>query len=289
MFQNIKLRTQLLISFSILVIFTAAVGFMGVRGIESINYQNRISALANRCLVDAQDVQAASLRFIIYKNRSYMDAASEESGNVITQASEAEALMLSEANKVHTRNLVQAMNNYEALNVEYYELQKKIDETGDLRAGAAQVVLNDVIAIIESARETIREQGRSGRIDQISVDRLSHLQNIRNAVNRYRVAAFKYINARSDEERKELGRVWDSEINKVEILIEEGLSFINNAEIISSLEHAHESIVDYRNYVNQFKELEASQFEVQGMQKAEAAKVMAAAREVRDGGKRVYP
>ena len=280
MFKNTKLRTKLLASFSVLVVFTAVVGFMGVRGINQINYQNRISALVNRCLVDSQDAQAASLRFIIYKDVSYMDTATEEAENVISQATEAENLMLSDTNKIHTQTLINAMKNYEALNVEFHDLQKKIDEAAAVRATAAQDVLNAIVSIIDSVQDGIRG---NGRITQLSVDTLSHLQSIRNAVNRYRIAANKYSQALSDEERESLGKVWDSEIAEVELLIAEGLELFTDSEISSAMKNSRESIAVYKENVELYRSLQASQFEVQSQQKAEAAAVMASAREVRDG------
>ncbi len=283
MFKNTKLRTKLLVSFSLLVVFTAAVGYMGIRGIEQINYQNRISALVNRCLVDSQDAQAASLRYIIYKDKSYVDSAAEEAGNVITQAEEAESLMLSDKNKVHTQSLIKAMTNYKALNNEYYEIEMAISEAGTIRAAAAQEVLADVISAIDYARDRIREQGRRGEITRDSVDRLSHLQNMRNAVNRYRVAAYKYMQALSDAERETLAKVWDAEIAEVETLVEEGLALFSDAGILKTLEHSRKSIDVYRDNVKIFRDLQATQFEVQKNQKAEAGIVMSSAREVRDG------
>ena len=131
MVKQVKIRTKMLGSFSLLVICTIIVGFMGMRGINQINYQNEINALVNRGLVDAQDAQAGSLRYIIYKDNSYIDVASEEAGNVISQAKEAETLMLSDDNRQYTQSLITAMKSYHSHNISYQDIQEKIDTAGE--------------------------------------------------------------------------------------------------------------------------------------------------------------
>ncbi|MDC7231751.1 MAG: methyl-accepting chemotaxis protein [Spirochaetales bacterium] len=283
MARKMKVRTQLIGSFTLLILFTVIVGFMGIRGINQINYQNRISALASRCLIDAQDAQAASLRFIIYKDSSYMDTAKEEADNVISQAQQAENLMLSEENKLHTQELIQSMEAYEQLNQDYYAVQKRIDNAGEVRAAAAGQVLDNVKQIISFAEDNLRKKQISGMVPASDVEGIWTLQEIRNATNRFRINAQKYQLAVTDSEKESFARSWDQEIGEVESLLLKAKSNFSDDRMTDYLDSSLKSIEEYRENVEVFRTLEDQQNRIQAEQRTEAASVMSHAREVRDG------
>ena len=287
MVKQVKIRTKMLGSFSLLVICTIIVGFMGMRGINQINYQNEINALVNRGLVDAQDAQAGSLRYIIYKDSSYIDVASEEAGNVISQAKEAEALMLSDDNKQYTQNLIAAMERYHSYNVNYQDIQEEINAAGANRAAAADAVLENVRNLIAYVASAMDKNSVDGRVPSRDVESLMHLQEIRNATNRFRISAQKFQLVNAEDEKDTYGETWNQEIGMVRQLLVEGKTLFADAVMLGYLDQSLRDIDLYQDNVEVFKELEKSQNELQDLQREEAAQVMASARSVRDGVNRV--
>ncbi len=281
--QQIKVRTKLLASFSLLVIFTIVVGLMGVRGINQINYQNEISELANRILVDSQDVQAASLRFNIYKTQDYMNLAEEETKNVLENARKAEDMMLSEENKKHTKELVLDMNGYHDLIEEYANVQAEIDKAGDIRSAAAGEVVDNVVELIGYAESLIESSARGGVISERYFRNFAHLQEIRNATNRFRITAQKYQLALTEQEKKALANTWEQEIREVETLIQDAKTQFADDRMHTLLDRSLESIKEYRSNVASFKIFENRQIVIQQGQREKSEAVMDSAREIRDG------
>ena len=283
MAQKIKVRTKLMTSFMLLVAFTVLVGFMGMRGISQINYQNEISALANRCLVDAQDAQAGSLRYIIYHDKSYMDSATEEAENVLLQAQTAEDMMLSEENKAHTKELIAAMKAYEELNQEYLATQTMIDQIAAERVVAGNDVLDRVKELIKIEEEIVYDNEKSSMVPSLYVKRLTQLQEIRNATNRFMMNAYKYRVSNDSSEKVKLAEAWDMEIAAVQGLIELSLEEFQDERMLTSLRDSLKSVNLYQDNVMKYREMEVTLAEVQTQQREEAATVMTNAREVRDG------
>ena len=287
MVKQVKIRTKMLGSFSLLVICTIIVGFMGMRGIKQINYQNEINALVNRCLVDAQDAQAASLRYIIYKEDSYIDVASEEAENVITQAGAAEELMLSEENKQFTQALVAAMKKYHSHNLSYREIQQEIYTSSAERSAAAEDVLEDIKNLIAYVSSAMDNNSVNGQVSYRDVENLMHLQEIRNATNRFRISSQKFQLFKTADEKEFYGEAWNQGIDSVRNLLVEGKTLFTDATVQRSLDQSLRNIDIYKEHVEEFKNLENSQNELQDLQRDEAAQVMASARSVRDGVNRV--
>ena len=159
-----------------------------------------------------------SLRYIIYQNEQYMDQVLEETDLVLSNAHTAEDMMLSEENKVYTRELVNDMNDYYDLIEEFAAIQNQINLTGDRRAEAAQQVLYNVISMVGAVRAEIEQSVVNGRVENTRVERLEAFQSVRDATNRFRITAQKYQLALTEEEKSSLGDLWESQIKEVESL-----------------------------------------------------------------------
>ena len=260
---------------------------MGIRGINQINYQNEINALANRCLVDAQDVQAGSLRYIIYKDDSYIDVASEEAENVITQAGAAEELMLSEENKQYTQALIAAMKSYHSHNLSYRDIQEEIYTSSAERSAAADDVLEKIKNLIANVSSEMNKKSVNGLVSQRNVNSLMHLQEIRNATNRFRISSQKFQLAKTADEKASYGEAWNLGIDNGAEPSVEGKALFTDAAILGYFDQSLRDIDIYKEHVEAYKKLENAQNELLDLQREEAALVMASARSVRDGVNRV--
>lgn len=155
--KKLKISTKLLTGFLLLIGFSIINGVMGSREIQEINCQNKISQLANRCLVDFQDTQLAVERFINSQDESYMETVEEETAHVMSQAQAAEDLMLNEENKINTKALIHSMTVYRELSRQLFENQK--DEP---------LSQNRILAQLENESRTIMANARNIR-DNVDV------------------------------------------------------------------------------------------------------------------------
>ncbi len=93
-----KIRAKLLSGIFIIVLLMVAVGVVGWYGVEqtkgqidSITHQLDIAKDVNRALVDTADVQAHSLRMVIYKDKNFLNKTEEEVAKVLAAAKAAQA------------------------------------------------------------------------------------------------------------------------------------------------------------------------------------------------------
>ncbi len=113
---DLKIGTRLYVSFAMLLALLIAVGYLGWNGmtkattaIHDISHQLEIAKKANTILVDAQDAQAGSLRFIIYHDDQFFNIVRDESEKVLALADEAKVMMKSEENKAHADEVITAI------------------------------------------------------------------------------------------------------------------------------------------------------------------------------------
>lgn len=104
MLKAMTIRTKLYLGFFsvlALMVVVALIGYSGigkaVGAIGDIVYQLEIAKKANTILVDAQDAQAHSLRYIIYKEERYAARAGEAGKGFAVVANEIKALALQTA------------------------------------------------------------------------------------------------------------------------------------------------------------------------------------------------
>ena len=211
MARRIKVGTQLMAGFLLLVIFTVTVGIAGINGIDKINYENEIYALVSGSLVDAESALAGTLRYIVYKDDMYMAQSQENTQNVLNQARQAEDLILSDRIKINTQDLIKSMLEYDSLNNDFYKLQKEIDSIASIRAVASASILSDMENLISSSRGNLNDGLAANKVSQDLVNRLFLLLDIRNAVKSFSIEGYKYRISTSAETKKEIGKTWDAE------------------------------------------------------------------------------
>ena len=97
--KKLSVKFQMLFSFfNSDSIYHGLWGFPGKRGIESINEQNRIRSFISSSLVNVQDAQAASLRYVIYGSEIYMEELNDHCDKALVNVQNAMALSRSEKN-----------------------------------------------------------------------------------------------------------------------------------------------------------------------------------------------
>ena len=274
MARQIKVRTKLIVSFLLLVAFTGMVGYTGMNGIDKILYQQKISDLVNSSFGNAQNAQAASLRYVIYHDREYSERVIEKSKAVIKQAQEAEELMLSQKNKDSIEKLIAATDSYISMNRKIVEIQTEINAAASIRTETADGVLENTKAMIASGIDQIEKSQRGGLVSVSQVDRLLQLQEIRNSTNRFWRDAQAYQAANNDAEKESIYTRWIEEIEYNENMLIEARTMFSDSRTLSLLDHSLESISAYKENVGIYRELEQSMSQTMAITKENAGTVM---------------
>jgi methyl-accepting chemotaxis protein len=278
--RSLTLRSKLLTSFLIVIVLAALVGLTGIRSINSINDQNRIGELVNTALTDAQDVQAASLRYVIYGDDLYYDTMEQETKNVYMNTEEAKALMKKEENRLNGDKLLETMEKYQNSNKSYYELaQEKLRMDKERIIGAAKTEAG-IIALFE---EEIKPHITTNGMNTAYYRNVEIAQELRNSYNQVLIWAQRYKWAVTAEEQDSFAQEWISEIEESQRLLLLCEEAFTDPTIKEQMQTLYETLEDYSTLVSNFRTINLQQREEQTRMKGFAEDTMAAGRLMRDG------
>lgn len=272
---DIKIGKKMYSGFGITVLLTIAVGIISYTGISRIIHQMEISEIVNRIIVDAGDAQAASLRYIIYEDKSYYEVANTEAENIRQQVNEVKTLLLSETNQQSANHILEAINEYDKANDEYYKLNQEKTAFKVNSDKAALEATSQIIDVINDATNySLNHRG-----DYSAVERMLMVQNARNMINRARIAANKYTSNPSDMLEKELRQ----EIQDIIDLLTEAEKQMASDKTRASINEAILYVEAYNEEFNKFKMIVEKQMNLQISQRESAASLLSEARELRQG------
>ena len=290
MFNNIKLSTKLYSGFTVVLILMALVAFLGNSGIrktvaamDDMIYQLEIAKKANTILVDAQDAQAHSLRYVIYKDDKYARSQVQEAENVIGHAEEAGKLMRSAENKEKASRLIANMQAYDSNCKNYVKIQQEKFKAGRIRAAAAGDVLSNVIEVIDAAQNFSLGTEKEGMVDKAAVERAFFTQKCRDSVNRFRITAQKYQLAVTDQQQDKFAQTWIGQIDETRDILKNAHVMMVSENTKSAISKALGALDSYEQQVTAFRKYNLAQRKEQSQQKENSDKVMAEARSVREG------
>lgn len=285
-----KIRAKLLSGIFIIVLLMVAVGVVGWYGVEqtkgqidSITHQLDIAKDVNRALVDTADVQAHSLRMVIYKDKNFLNKTEEEVAKVLAAAKAAQAKMKSQENKDSAGAIQTSILNYDAANQKWWQIQESKISGGNARVMAANEVLAAIKVMINHELDYIRESAENGQVSLDLVDKLNSAQSVRNSFNRVRIHAQKYQIAVTEEQQNSIAKQWIAEINACRSQVTALLDLFKAPAVIDALHEIKRNLDAYEKEVMAFREFNLAQREAQSHQREASVAALAAGREVRDG------
>ena len=273
-FNQIKTSTKLLISFSIIILVTVALGISGVLGISKISYYNGIMNLSNECLIGSNHAQAGSLRYIIYQNNSYHELSKTEAEKVIDLAHEISDMVQDEEYKRTASEVASAMQEYDRLNSESYNIQIKKIESSVIRSKAADIILKDVNYVIAYVREGIIKKSDYEAVPVDVVSNLIKLQNIRSETGNFWIVAQKYQLAKSIEDKSKYEQHWLDEISLLRNMIIDFKSELSDPRVREYLDDGLASINAYEQSVEEFIKLDQQLSETMKYQRESSAVIL---------------
>jgi methyl-accepting chemotaxis protein len=211
-----KVRTKLSLSYLLLIIFSVLISFSAIIGISIIREKNLIQYGINTALNNVQNIQANSLRYIIYGNPVYIDQIRTEEATAIQSIEEAITMIDSEEMIRNAEDMIDAAKAYAESNYLYFEKDLELSEISSERAASAAVILNNTEKLM-----TLEESKISNRDDAYIIK----LKDAHIAVYKFHKSA--YLNLlNSDRSIKDSYKEdWLTGVDKSRRLFEE-LTFI---------------------------------------------------------------
>ncbi|HNU31867.1 MAG TPA: methyl-accepting chemotaxis protein, partial [Sedimentisphaerales bacterium] len=295
MFKNMKLATKIILGFGLVLTFLLVVGVTGylslngtVGQMKAISGQLEIAKKVNDALASSQDAQAGSLRFMIYRDDSYLEGSQQANNSAIQAMEEAKGLMKSEENRHKAEAVAAGAKAYIAANAEYAKLAQDKAAAGKVRAETSNSVRDNIKKLIARRQQFMVERSRDsdkGKVtDYDAVEKTLLAQESRNAFNRARVSAQKYLLAITQEEQDDVAKEWVDEIQATQKALEQCRDNMTDADSKEYAGHALQALTTYLAQVDVFRKINQDQRDVQLQKlKPAAESLMAEAKSVRDG------
>ncbi len=275
-----------------LLVVVAVTGYSSTNtatsNIDSIVGQLEIAEEINTVLTDAQDAQAAALRYMIYDDEQYYQEIEGETANAREHAQAAKELMLSQENRANADEVIDQLDLYLAANQAWREQQLQKRNGGRLRAQSAGVVLDKIKQLIDAQQELIARRTQSSGDERMTdaavVERTLQVQEARNAFNRVQIAAQQYQLAVTPQAQDETARVWLDEIAATRKVLTDCQAVMQDPTALKCLDQCLAALVEYSDQVQTYREINIAQRDIQlNKQKPAADALMAQSRAVRDG------
>ncbi len=129
-FESYRIGKKLSIGFGVLLVLIVVIGVISLVSMNNITYQLEIAKNANRALTDAQDTQAASLRYILYNDVKYNDIIVQEQEKVLSTLANTKSMMGSAENKQKAASASEAMSKYKAANGKAFKILTQKGKAG---------------------------------------------------------------------------------------------------------------------------------------------------------------
>lgn len=290
-----KLSAKIGLGFSFCVVLLIAVGCTGVwalthllRDQVTILEELEIAKKANDILLDAEGAQSAALRYIVYKDKKYLDEIKHHYDNALSDVDLAKALMKSEENKAMADQVAASMGLYMDANVEYSKLNKEVEEVGAVRAAAAAELVKEMKNLINvqklSLEKYMDEVAEGKAVSREAVEKVFLAQQMLHSFNEARVLAQKYQLAVNPEDQDAVAKTWIEQLSITEGFIKQGKQQMKDGDSQKALAAIDRARERYLEQVEKFRSINQAKRDVQrNKQKPAAENVVAKAATVSDG------
>ena len=150
MFKNMKLALKIGGGFFIVLILTAAVGFIGWNGMNGVVDRVVKGDDVNRLVKDMLETRQAEKNFILREDQEYAGQVATSIATIKKQATETKAKFEDPANQKQMDDILAAIGNYEKAFDNYIDLFTQAEESEAVMVNAARDV--------ESKSDEIREE-----------------------------------------------------------------------------------------------------------------------------------
>jgi len=140
-FKNLKLGTKIGGGFGLVILLTAAIGFIGWTGLNGVVDRVDKGDDANRLVKGILETRQQEKNFIIRKDVQYVAKVKESVGEIYSQAEETKGKFNDKLNKDQMDEVVKNVKAYEEAFMQYAEFENQKNEAmGHMRQAAGEVM-----------------------------------------------------------------------------------------------------------------------------------------------------
>jgi len=212
---RVRVRTKLVLSFSILLILLGLTGYSGIKGTDSINNQNRIRDKITDVLMTVQDIQACSLRYGLYDDDQYVVAINTKADTVKSELQDVRKLMKSDKNRTAADAMIRSLQDYVDSNNEHYRLNLKNRDLSRELTDYSLTIKEDLKLFIDREETRFSRMEESRQRNRQTVQSLLELKEVVTDIHSIEISANLYKMSNGQKERSENQARWLSVVDAV--------------------------------------------------------------------------
>ena len=231
-----KIKTKLFLGFGIILVLLIAMGVGGLYGLtelsNGINSVDRYMKMTGEIATGRNGVgnmEAASLRMMVYNNNEYYDKATNRRDQAILGFKNAQNLMKNQSNRDESVDVQKRVNSYYESIDGWWKLRLERDVLTKQLDKDAEDIVQLLTGLIDSGRSNAEERAKENN-GNISLDRFNRntiYVGARNSLYRALIAQGRVRKAILKDQIIEAAKVWEGEINT-------GVERLQNAYEIAS-------------------------------------------------------
>jgi methyl-accepting chemotaxis protein len=276
--KDLSLKTKMYGGYVSVLILTLSVGLIAYQGISRIVYQNNIAEKVNHVIVESEDMQANTLRYVIYSQDDYFNKALDLGKSIEVANQELKKLLLSDENRKTSDDMAVSLDEYVNINIQYKELHLKRDKTIENRVSSAKVVVEKTEVLLDDLKkESLAHQSNYGLVEQIL-----KLQQIYQSFSAVMIDANKYQMAPSEG----LERAITQNLKDVGAGLRDMQNTFDNSRLQSEVSEVIKAVNEYETQFMGYKTISQEQNRLMGIQRTSAMEFIQNAKLLVDGVQR---
>ncbi len=214
---NLKIRTKLLFSFSVILILSVIIGIVSITSITRINNFLKLNTVANSVVEFANSAQAANLRFVYYRDKKYGEDARGEQQKILKILEEsASAIKISKADSGNfsliSDNTKTLIDNTTALLSVFDEKQASISAI----VKSAQKLYADTASLEKTGTSFLKNSERGGMVNKGGFERYADILDIKTRICAISLLFEQFQVSTSAEAKKDLEKQLRNELGIIE-------------------------------------------------------------------------
>ena len=281
MLKNVRLSVKLYGGFIVVLVIMSLVATVGYIGLKrTINAMGEIvdnvdiAKKAGTVLTAAQDAQAHSLRYVIYKDGKYELMQDGQVKNIISIAGEIEKTVSSDEIVAHAKLIESGMVDYDKLFKEFVVLENTKSQAEQACDKMTSTVIDDMVSVIKVAKDFTFNTNKDNMVDKGAVERTLFLYSCLQSIYELNDISQKYKLTLNSSMKAEQAKSWVKQVKSVREMLIKSKDMMASDKTKEAIQSSLDSLATYEEQIVVYLDCCDTQMREQLKQKEQATVVM---------------
>ena len=285
-----KIRTKLIIGFSMLMLLLLAIGTLSYTGISNINTsvnkiqgQIKIVKDINNSLFNTSEAQANTLSLMVYGEAEYFDLMNQKFNKALESTDNAIQFFIEEENKNHALQIKSAITKFQNHANKWWEAQQIKDKSEKKLSATANTIYMCSEEIYRIMRNKSFFALKANKLSNEQLSGLMAAQTLINTVNNSTIASYRAISEMDAKKKHAFVMSWIAKVEQISTALYKTKKSTKNTTILNKVKDIKASLEVYKKEIKNYDEKNKIQSAEILMQKEAAENAVSACQTVSEG------